>query len=108
LDSAVAGPAETGDAIVILPANGMTVMAEELRNQLVCAAEISGSTMIDGAAVQTIGQAVLQLLVAARCDAIAAKNRFEIIRPSEALLRTAQACCLTEAIGLESGKAVTL
>jgi anti-anti-sigma regulatory factor len=95
-------------AMVHLPANGMTMAAEELRNQLVCAADVAGQTIVDGSAVQTIGQAVLQLLVAARRDALAMATRFEIIHPSAALLQAARACCLAEAIGLETGKAMAL
>jgi anti-anti-sigma regulatory factor len=104
----VAAPADDGAVAVHLPANGTTVTAEELRNQLVCAAEIAEATIIDGSAVQTIGQAVLQLLVAARRGAAAAGKRCEIINPSTPLLDAARACCLAEAIGLESGKALAL
>jgi anti-anti-sigma regulatory factor len=100
--------ADIGTAVVHLPANGMTVTAEELRNQLVCAADVAGQTIIDGSAVQTIGQAVLQLLVAGRRNADAAGSTFEIIHPSAALLKAAHACCLAEAIGLETGKAMAL
>lgn len=90
---------------VWLPANGTTVTAEALRNDLVCAAELGDETIIDGSAVQTVGQAVLQLLVAARTAAIAAGKSVMIVNASEAFRARVQACCLGEAIGLHAGKA---
>jgi anti-anti-sigma regulatory factor len=107
-DMAVTAAADADSDVVHLPANGGTVTAEELRNQLVCASEIVGATTIDGSAVQTIGQAVLQLLLAARRGADAAGKSFTIIHPSAPLLEAARACCLAEAIGLETGKATAL
>jgi anti-anti-sigma regulatory factor len=94
--------------IICLPANGTTVTAEALRNDLVCAAELGSETVIDGSAVQTVGQAVLQLLVAARTAAIAAGKSVVIINASDGLRARADACCLGEAIGLEAGKAQAL
>jgi anti-anti-sigma regulatory factor len=89
----------------VLPANGTTTTAEELRNQLVCAAELGGATVIDGSAVQTIGQAVLQLLVAARRSAIADDKPCDIVDASTAFLTIAGACCLSQELGLDCGKA---
>jgi anti-anti-sigma regulatory factor len=91
-----------------LPANGTTVTAEALRNDLVYAAQAGAATLVDGSAVQTIGQAVLQLLVAAKRAATAAGQSFAVVDPSDALQSRVAACCLAEAIGLDSGKAQAL
>jgi anti-anti-sigma regulatory factor len=97
---------DPGEAIIRLPAHGTTTTAEELRNQLVCAAELGGATVIDASAVQTIGQAVLQLLVAARRSAVAEGKPCEIIGASPALLTIASANCLGQELGLDTGKAM--
>lgn len=94
--------------VVALPANGTTTAAEELRNQLVCAAELGGSTVIDGSAVQTIGQAVLQLLVAARRTAAAEGRSCIITGASAAMMVVADACCLAEELGIVTGEAQAL
>lgn len=94
--------------MVRLPPNGTTVTAEELRNQLVCAAEFGTATVIDGSAVQTIGQAVLQLLVSARRGAAIENKTCDIVDASTALLTAAAACRLAGEIGLDTGKAPTL
>lgn len=90
----------------MLPANAATTTAEELRNQLVCAAELGGATVIDASAVQTIGQAVLQLLVATRRSAVADGKPCDIIGASPALLAIASACCLAQELGFDTGKAL--
>ena len=54
---------------IVLPANCATVAAEALRNQLVMASETGVETIIDAGAVQTVGQAVLQVLASARLGA---------------------------------------
>lgn len=94
--------------VVRLPANGTTVTAEDLRNDLVCAAELRALVMVDGSAVQTVGQAVLQLLVAARHAAAAAGKSLVVIDASDALRARVDACCLAEAIGLDARKAPEL
>ena len=96
-------PPEIGAEVVRLPANGMTVTAEELRNQLVFAGPSDGAIVIDGSAVQTVGQAVLQLLVAARRDASAAGRSCRIVNASVALRDAVGACRLAAAIDLEAG-----
>jgi anti-anti-sigma regulatory factor len=99
-------PPDPAQTAIVLPANGTTTTAEELRNQLVCAAELGGATVIDGSAVQTIGQAVLQLLVAARRSAVADGKPCDIVGASTALLSIASACCLAQELGLDTGKAI--
>jgi|APFEC2959095136_1045048.scaffolds.fasta_scaffold00746_3 anti-anti-sigma regulatory factor len=96
-------PPEVGSEIVALPANGMTATAEELRNQLVCAGRTEGTIVIDGSAVQTVGQAVLQLLVATQRDALATGGSCRIVNASAALRDAVAACRLTAAIELEAG-----
>lgn len=97
---------EDDPGTVRLPASGSTVMAEELRNQLACADQLTGATIVDGSAVQTIGQAVLQLLVAARRSAATDNKPWRIINASGAFVETATRCCLADDIGLDTRKAM--
>lgn len=101
-------PPDQSKHIVHLPANGATVTASALRERLIDAFEQGGATVIDGSAVQTIGQAVLQLMLAGRHQAAAAGTTWDIINASPSLVEMAQSCCLAEAIGLDLGKALAL
>lgn len=83
-----------------LPANGTTVSAEDLQVRLVLAADRLPEIRIDAAQVENVGQAVLQLLVAACAEADAKGLDFEIIAPSEAFLARVHACRLGEPLGL--------
>jgi anti-anti-sigma regulatory factor len=99
---------DPGPAAIVLQANSATTSAEELRNQLVCSAELGDATIIDGSTVQTIGQAVLQLLVAARRNAVTENKSCTITGASAALMAAADACCLAAELGLDTGKALAL
>jgi len=57
------------DGHLHLPENVTTVMAEDLRAGLVLAADHESAIFIDASETQSIGQAALQLLVAARLEA---------------------------------------
>lgn len=92
-DLAAAGP-------VRLPAHGTTVTAEDLRVRLVLAADFEGRIEIDASEVESVGQAVLQLLVAARGEAETAGQPFAIADPSRAFVERVTACRLADALGL--------
>lgn len=83
-----------------LPAHGTTVTAEDLRVRLVLAADYEDHTEIDASAVESVGQAVLQLLVAAHREAAGGGQPFAILNPSPAFVQRVTACRLTDAIGL--------
>ena len=98
-----------GDAdFVLLPANCGTIVAEELRNRLVLAADCDAGTVIDAGAVQTVGQAVLQLLASARADAIGSGRGFRFAAMSEAFAERVTTACLADLLGIETrGKSKT-
>ena len=87
-----------------LPAHCTTVTAEDLRVRLVLATDLDGGIEIDASDVESIGQAALQLLVAARIEAQAGGQRFAILDPSPAFVDRIQRCRLADAIGLELQK----
>ncbi|WP_448661347.1 STAS domain-containing protein [Sphingomonas sp. CJ20] len=88
-----------------LPPHGSTVTAGDLRTRLLEAAEQEDAIEIDASDVESVGQAVLQLLVAARADALAAGQTFTILNPSHAFLDRVTSCQLAAAIGIETGDA---
>lgn len=87
-----------------LPAHCTTVTAEDLRVRLVLATDLDGGIEIDASEVESVGQAVLQLLVAARIEAEANDQRFAILSPSPAFVDRVTRCRLADAIGLELQK----
>ncbi|GGB74097.1 STAS domain-containing protein [Blastomonas aquatica] len=87
--------------VLKLPANGTTASAESLRAQLVALLEGPGPAAIDASEVENIGQAVLQLLVAAQTEARAAGQAIEITDPSPAFCERVDQCRLAEPIGLQ-------
>jgi anti-anti-sigma regulatory factor len=90
-----------GGGPVVLPSHGSTVVAEDLRVRLVLASDIDGDVIVDGADVESIGQAVLQLLIAAKEEADRNGNTFTIANPSEALRQRITACHLGGLLGIE-------
>jgi anti-anti-sigma regulatory factor len=84
-----------------LPANGTTVIAEDLRVRLVLAADLDEEIVVDASEVENVGQAVLQLLVAARAEAERAGQHFVISSPSQAFTDRVTACRLAGALGLQ-------
>ncbi|MBT0670557.1 STAS domain-containing protein [Novosphingobium profundi] len=93
-DAAVAEP------LLCLPAIGSTATAEDLRDSLLASAGHEDGFRIDASEVEAIGQAVLQILLAARADAQASGVPFEILNPSTAFLERVNACGLASALGL--------
>lgn len=90
-------------APIVLPAHGTTVTAEELRIQLVLAADFAPRTAIDASGVESVGQAVLQLLVAAHREAREAGRGFVVENPSPAFVQRVTASRLADAVGLAIG-----
>jgi len=86
--------------IIELPTHGVTVTAEELKVRLVLAADARDDIVVDAGAVESVGQAVLQLLLAARIEAEAHGHRFIIQNPSPAFLARTEALGLTDRLGL--------
>ena len=93
-----------GNGPVRLPASGTTVAAEELRVRLVLASDLDGRIEVDASEVESVGQAVLQLLIAARTEAEANGQSFTIVDPSPAFVDRVTACRLADAIGLSQGQ----
>ena len=92
--------AQADEPPIRLPANANTVAAEDLQVRLVLAADRLAPIRVDASDVESVGQAVLQLLVAARVEAIAQDLVFEITGASDAFVSRAAACCLAEPLGL--------
>jgi anti-anti-sigma regulatory factor len=98
-------PPLEADRTVRLPAHGTTVTAEDLRTRLVAAADAHDAIEVDASDVESVGQAVLQLLVAARADAEGEGQTFHITNPSQAFIDRVTSCRLADAVGLETGDA---
>ena len=92
--------AEAG-GLVRLPPHGSTVVAEDLRVQLVVASDVDGDVVIDGSDVESVGQAVIQLLIATREEAERNGHGFSIANPSTPLRHRLSACGLAALFGLE-------
>ncbi|WIW90905.1 STAS domain-containing protein (plasmid) [Sphingobium sp. V4] len=92
------------DRSLTLPPHGTTVTAEDLRVRLVLASDFDGAMEVDAGAVESVGQAVLQLLVAAKAEADAQGQSFVIRNPSPAFVDRVTACGLAPAIGLSVEK----
>ncbi len=91
------------DRSLRLPAHGTTVTAEDVRVRLVLAADLDGAMVIDASQVESVGQAVLQTLVAARNEALLTGQTFTIANPSPAFIDRVTRWNLADAIGLSSG-----
>ena len=85
---------------LILPVHGTTVTAEDLRVRMVLASDFDQAMEIDASAVESVGQAVLQLLVAAKIEADAQGQPFILRNPSQAFVDRVTACGLAAAVGL--------
>lgn len=91
------------DRSLRLPAHGTTVTAEDLRVRFVLAADLDDAIEVDASEVESVGQAVLQLLVAARNEAAANGQPFRIVNPSPAFVDRVTRSQLADAIGFETG-----
>lgn len=92
------------DRSLRLPVHGNTVAAEDLKVRLVLAADLDEELRIDASHVESVGQCVLQLLVAARLEAERQSLEFEIINPSPAFVERVVGCGLAELLGPDAGK----
>ena len=102
-DMAIPDPGQI-DRMIRLPAHCTTVTAEDIRVRLVLAADFDGAMAVDASAVESVGQATLQLLVAAHAEAAATGQRFAITDASPAFVERVTQCRLADAIGLERQK----
>ncbi len=89
---------------ILLPIHGTTVTAEELKVRLVLAADFADAVTVDASDVESVGQAVLQLLIAAHADAKAAGRRFAIIDPSPSFTARLTALGLAELLSPVEGE----
>lgn len=89
-----------GDQTIHLPGHCATMAAEDLHVRLVRSADLYGDIIVDASHVESIGQAVLQLLVAARIEAERSGQCFTITNPSAGFSDRVDRCRLAEAIGL--------
>ncbi|TCM17715.1 STAS domain-containing protein [Novosphingobium sp. PhB165] len=87
----------SGEGPLALSTHASTVTAEELRDRLVATI---GAIEIDAANVESVGQAVLQLLLAARNEADATGRPFAIVNPSQPFVDRVRACGLAAPLGL--------
>jgi anti-anti-sigma regulatory factor len=90
------------DGPIRLPAHCSTVTADDLRVRLVLAAELGDGIAVDASEVESIGQAVIQLLIAARAEAEREGGTLTIDHPSPAFADRLARCGLADAIGLSS------
>jgi len=89
---------------VRLPPNAATVHASDLQVGLVLAADNYSRIEVDASGVESIGQAALQVLIAARKEAIANNQDFVIVKPSQSFVDRVTSCRLAEAVGLAIAK----
>lgn len=89
------------DGRVLLPANITTVMAEELRARLVLAADHDEAIIIDAAETESIGQAALQLLIAAKREADRLDLPFTIENAGSALRKRITTLGLADILDME-------
>ena len=86
---------------LMLPANGDTASAQDLHAQLIARFDREDPVEIDASAIEHIGQAVLQLLVAACNEARAADRQITFTNPSPAFRECVERCGLNDKIEFE-------
>jgi len=91
---------------ICLRGHATTVTAEDLQAQLVAAADYSEATTIDASDLLSVGQAVLQLLIAARTEASASFRNFTYVGVSPEFTDRVVSCQLADATGLAIAKDV--
>lgn len=102
ISPSVSDPAE--DRSLCLPVHGNTMAAEDLKVRLVLAADLDEQMHIDASQVESVGQCVLQLLVAAHAEAERQSLEFEITNPSPAFVERVVGCGLARILSPEAGK----
>ncbi len=105
-DAIETAPIPAEDRAIRLPAHSTTVTAEDLKVRMVLAADLDGEVSVDAGGVESVGQAVLQLLVAARQEAERSSYAFSINNPSPAFVDRVTRCRLADAIGIQSGESL--
>lgn len=88
------------EPLLSLPVIGSTATASATRDALASALEHDGGCHVDASEVESIGQATLQVLLAASRAAEQAGVPFEIINPSAPFLERVNACRLASLLGL--------
>lgn len=88
-----------GETIVLPPHCG-TAAAEDLLARLVIASDREQDITVDASAVESIGQAIMQLLLAARIDAEHMDQMVTIMDPSPAFMERVDLCRLSDALGV--------
>ncbi len=88
--------------MITLPAHCATAVAQGLLASFIDHADCGEDVVVDGSAVDVVGQAVLQILVCAKADAGATGRSFTIEPASDALVKRAIGCRLGEQLGFES------
>ncbi|WP_294330252.1 STAS domain-containing protein [uncultured Sphingomonas sp.] len=91
------------EGAVALPAHGSTVTAADLQTRLIQAVDGDGPVEVDASQVESVGQAVLQLLVAAKAEAEKLGKAFTILNPSTAFTDRVNRCQLAAAVGIDTG-----
>lgn len=90
-------PSQPEQSSVTLPAHCNLVAAKALLRELTD----GPATAVDASQVEDLGQAVLQLLVAARRSAAANGQTFQISSPSDAFAARVSLCGLSGELGIE-------
>lgn len=96
-------PLQPLESAVALPAHGSTVTAADLQSRLIQAVDGDGPVEVDASQVESVGQAVLQLLVAAKAEAEKLGKAFTILNPSTAFTDRVNRCQLAAAVGIDTG-----
>ncbi|MGN6374342.1 MAG: STAS domain-containing protein [Sphingomonas sp.] len=85
---------------IVMPAHAGTVTAEDLKVRLILAADFGDGMMVDASAVESVGQGVLQVLLAARREAEETGQSFAIVDASPAFVVRAATLGLADDLGL--------
>ena len=93
--------ADHAPGVIRLTGHGTTATAEDLRSELVLASDGAG-TAIDASEMYSVGQAVLQVLVAAHNDALLHGRPFHFTATSDAFADRVTCCLLAELIGMDA------
>lgn len=88
---------------IVLPAALTTPACDALHQGLVAALASDAPVELDASAVETVGQAALQLLVATRREVAGRGGSFFIAAPSASFTEQVTRCGMTALIGLDTG-----
>lgn len=88
--------------MIMLPAHCSTTAAQNLLPDFLDHADRGANIVVDGSAVDVVGQAMLQLLAAAKADADATGRTFAIDPVSDPLAARIVGCKLEGPLGLDA------